>query len=164
MTNQNDLALQLYKANLEFYLRLGRLLQENSKRWMELGTRMLGDSIAEFSAEVEQLLKSQDWQALATLPGEIFWRQLQQRMGDDQTMAQLALNAQTAFARGLQDALKHWQEATAQAFGGIYDADTLRANFGDFLKPWKDLTAAAASAASSMQNNPSTGGARGEGK
>jgi hypothetical protein len=31
---------------------------------------------------VEQLLKAQDWTALASMPGETFWRLLQQRMGD----------------------------------------------------------------------------------
>lgn len=159
MNIDNDLSLHLYKANLELYLRLGRLLQENSRRWLELGTRVLGDSISESGAEVEQLLKTQDWQALASLPGDIFWRQLQRRMGDNQTMAQLALSAQTAFASGLQDALKSWQETSAKTLGQTFDADALRHAFGDAFKSWTPWWPAADATAESSQGKDAGRGA-----
>ena len=82
MANPSDLPLSLYKANTEFQLRVNKLVMENWKKWLELSTRAMDDGIAEQQARVEQLIKAQDWAALASMPADTFWRQLQQRMGD----------------------------------------------------------------------------------
>lgn len=139
MSINTDLPLNLHKANLELQLRLGRLLQENQRKWLELGSRALGESIAESSAELEQVLKTQDWQALATLPGETFWRQLQQRFGDSQAVTQIAVSAQTAFATGLQEALQAWQKETAQALGGVADVNTFTSTVNGMLQQWNQF-------------------------
>jgi post-segregation antitoxin (ccd killing protein) len=141
-----DLPLNLHKANLELQLRLGRLLQENQRKWLELSSRAISEGIAESSAELEQVLKTQDWQALAALPGEAFWRQLQQRMGDSQALTQMAISAQTAFAAGLQEALQAWQKETAQALSGAGDFSNIQGIFNDMLQQWNQFWPGAAGA------------------
>ena len=106
MSNANTLPLDLYKANLELQVRIGKLFQEGGKQWLDYGYRLASDGIAESDAEIAQLLQSEDWQKLATLPAEAFWRQLQQRFGDSQAAAQIAITAQTGFAHGLQEAVQ----------------------------------------------------------
>ncbi|MFT4256237.1 MAG: phasin family protein [Pseudoxanthomonas sp.] len=117
MSNANQLPLSLYKANLELQTRLGKLLQESSRQWIDYGYRLANGGIAESNAEIEELLRTQDWQKLATLPAESFWRQLQQRFGDSQALAQIAAAAQAEFAHGVQEAVQAWQKETAAAFG-----------------------------------------------
>lgn len=134
MSIDSNLPLALHKANIEFYLRIGKLLQEGGQQWLELGNRAFGDGIAESGAEVQQLLQTQDWQALATLPAEAFWRQLQQRFGDAQAVAQIAISGQTRFASGLHEAIQAWQQESAQALSGLGNATVSNTAFGDFLR------------------------------
>lgn len=142
MSFDHDLPLALYKANLEFYLKTGKLLQESGQGWLDIGTRAFGDGIAEASAEVDQLIKSGDWQALAALPHDAYWRQLQQRFGDSQAIAQIAISHQTQFFAGLQEALKVWQEESAEILGASGNAFPLEAGFEELLQPWNTLVAA----------------------
>ncbi len=141
MSFDHDLPLTLYKANLEFYLKTGKLLQESGQRWLEIGTRAFGDGIAESRAEVDQLIRSGDWQALAALPQDAYWRQLQQRFGDSQAVAQIAISNQTQFFAGLQEALQTWQEESAAALGVATHALPLNATIEDLLQQWDTLSA-----------------------
>ena len=70
MSNET-IPLNLFKANLELQLRLQRLVQENGQQWLENATRAGKDGIAESGAEIESLLKAQNWQELATLPARV---------------------------------------------------------------------------------------------
>ena len=83
MSNET-IPLNLFKANLELQLRLQRLVQENGQQWLENATRAGKDGIAESGAEIESLLKAQNWQELATLPAQAFWRQFQYHVGGAQ--------------------------------------------------------------------------------
>ncbi len=144
MSFDHDLPLALYKANLEFYLKTGKLLQESGQGWLDIGTRAFGDGIAEASAEVDQLIKSGDWQALAALPHDAYWRQLQQRFGDSQAIAQIAISHQTQFFAGLQEALQAWQEESAEILGTSGHAFPLDTSaFEELLQSWPTLAAAA---------------------
>ena len=69
------LPLNLLKANAELQLRLTRLLQESSHQWLDSVKEASSQGIAETSAEIEGVLRSANWQALASLPPEAFWRQ-----------------------------------------------------------------------------------------
>lgn len=135
MANPSDLPLSLYKANTELQLRVNKLVMENWKKWLELSTRAMDDGIAEQPARVEQLIKAQDWAALASMPADTFWRQLQQRMGDASVTNQIAANVQAHFAKGLQDAVQTWQKDTASALGGVGDM-SLSEPWKDILSPW----------------------------
>ncbi|MFT3761332.1 MAG: phasin family protein [Pseudoxanthomonas sp.] len=136
MSNANELPLNLYKANLELQARLGKLLQESSRQWIDYGYRLVNDGIAESNAEIDELLQTEDWQKLATLPAESFWRQLQQRFGDSQAVMQIAAAAQTDFARGLQEAVQAWQKETAEAFG---ESPLASFDWPESFQPWESL-------------------------
>ena len=146
MSNANTLPLDLYKANLELQVRIGKLFQEGGKQWLDYGYRLASDVIAESDAEIAQLLQSEDWQKLATLPAEAFWRQLQQRLGDSQAAAQIAITAQTGFAHGLQEAVQAWQQQTAGVLGEVAPAALSGGDspWANLFKPWQQLLQAAA--------------------
>ena len=135
MATPSDLPMSLYKANTEFQLRVNKLVMENWKKWLELSTRAMDDGIAEQQARVEQLIKAQDWAALASMPADAFWRQLQQRMGDASVTNQIAANVQAHFAQGLQDAVQTWQKDTARALGQVGEVG-LAEPWKDILSPW----------------------------
>ncbi|RAO77194.1 phasin family protein [Dyella jiangningensis] len=135
MNHTNDLPLALYKANSELQLRISKLVMENWKKWLELSTRAMDDGIAESQARVEQLLKAQDWAALASMPAETFGRMLQQRLGDANVTNHIAASVQAHFAQGLQEAVQTWQKDTARALGGMSDLGSA-AN-----APWTDAMA-----------------------
>lgn len=115
MTDPTDLPLALYQANFDLQVRIGELLQDSGRHWLEFGQRLVNDGLVENGAELQQLMAAGDWQKLAALPADAFWRQLQQRFGDQQAAAQIAVAAQSSFARDLQDALSRWQQETIAA-------------------------------------------------
>ncbi|WP_158636513.1 phasin family protein [Luteimonas marina] len=119
MGNASDLALALWKANLDLQLRIGQLVQDSGRDWLELGTRAAGGGAAELDAGLRKLMRGGDWQALAALPVEAFWRQAEQRVGDGQALNQIALQAQDSFASGVLEALQDWQQALAEAWNGV---------------------------------------------
>lgn len=138
MGNASDLPLALWKANLDLQLRLGRLVQDSGREWMELGTRAAGEGAAEFDAEFRRLLRGGDWQALAALPVEAFWRQAEQRVGDGQALNQLALRVQDGFVRGLVEALQDWQAQLAAAWS---DAGAGVDGVPGLAEAWQSLAA-----------------------
>lgn len=140
MSDISKLPLNLYKANLGLQVKLGRLFQESGRQWIDYGYRLVNDGIVESNAEAEALLTAEHWQKLATLPAESFWRQLQQRFGDSQAVAQIAVTAQTDFARGLQEAVKAWQKETVQALGNTALAlPPGAAPWAELFKPWEQF-------------------------
>ena len=115
MNDPTDLPLALYQANFDLQVRIGELLQDSGRHWLEFGQRLVNDGLVENGAELQQLMAAGDWQKLAALPADAFWRQLQQRFGDQQATTQIVVAAQASFARGLQDALAAWQRDTIAA-------------------------------------------------
>jgi len=115
MKDPTALPLSLYQANADLQTRIGALIQDSGRQWLDYARRLVGDCVAEGNAGLQGVLLAQDWQRLAALPADAFWRQLQQRFGDQQATAQAAVAAQTAFANGLQEALGDWQRDTAAA-------------------------------------------------
>jgi hypothetical protein len=133
-TQQNDVPFELYKANLQFALRANKLLKECGQRWLDTFDHAVGDSIAETQEEIDKVTLNDDWQSLATIPGETILRLMQERVGDTQSIAQAALNNQTRFLTGLQDAFLIWQRETAKAVGGLEGSKPLNVAMGDFFK------------------------------
>ncbi|KAF1697290.1 hypothetical protein CSC62_08805 [Pseudoxanthomonas jiangsuensis] len=126
------LPLDLYKANIELQLRLTRLLQDSGRQWLDAIQHTTEEGIAETTAEIEGLLRTSNWQSLATLPNEAFWRLFQQRSGDVQLVNQIALKNQTSFTTGMQQALETWQKSVASAVGSAGNAQPLQ----DMLNQW----------------------------
>jgi len=156
MNDPTALPLALYQANAALQARLGQLLQASGQHWLELGQRLFQDGLADARAGQDQLSRaSGDWQALAALPAEAFWRQLQQRFGDQQAATQVAVAAQTAFARGLQEALQAWQEDTVQALEAAGLALPLSGDWAALFAHWPPPPGRASQAAASA--SPATG-------
>ena len=143
MAPASDLPLALWQANLDLQMRIARLLQDNGREWLDMGLRAVGEGAVEFDAESRALWRSGDWQALAALPVETLWRQLEQRVGDGQALAQVALSAQDAFAGGVASALQDWQATVTRA---LSDAGVGTAGVGlspfdawqEALAPWRE--------------------------
>ncbi len=135
--------LHLLKAQLELQLHLGRLLQESGQQWLEHAARSGPERIAETGSEIEGVQQTSNWQELATLPAQAFWRQTHLRMGHAQALAQTAVASQMALAQGVQQAVQDWQRQVAGALGGTQGA-------ADTTVPWSDLLARWTAAAQSM--------------
>lgn len=148
MTTVTELPLNLYKTNLELQLRIAGLIQESMQKWMDLGKYIMDDGIAESTDEVEQLLKSRDLRTLSTLPGEAFLHQLLLGFGDAEAAAKTALEAQTSFVTGLQNAMRTWQKDTAQIVSQAGIDASSGIVWNDLLKAWnpapQSISAAAA--------------------
>ena len=159
MSDISKLPLNLYKANLGLQVKLGRLFQESGRQWIDYGYRLVNDGIVESNAEAEALLTAEDWQKLATLPAESFWRQLQQRFGDSQAVAQIAVTAQTDFANGLQEAVKAWQKETVEALGHTpFALPQGGAPWTELFKPWEPFLPKLETGATAPAEKAATGG------
>lgn len=134
MSHEN-FALNLCKANGELQLEFGRLLLENAQRNGELLQRSAAQGLAEARAGIDGLQGAADWQALTRLPAESFPSAVQRRLAESQTIGQLAVQNQAAFASGVQQALVRWQQAVTRHGAEPQAA----AAVPDWLKPWAAL-------------------------
>lgn len=134
MSTHTAFPLELYKANLDLQLRIAGLFQESARKWFELGKCAIDDGIVEAAAETEQLFKTRDWRTLTTLSGEAFLHQLLLGIGDTKGAAGVAMEAQTAFVAGLQDAIQTWRRDAARIVAGI--DIPLSPAWTDLLKQW----------------------------
>lgn len=136
--NATTLPFNLYKVNLGLQARIIKLVQTNSQQWLDIGYHAAKDGLAESTAEIEQILKAGDWQKLAALPAESFGRLSQKNVAEGQALAKTLFDSQTAFAEGLQDAVKTWQKETAGLFGeSPVAAPFVNAEWADLFKPWE---------------------------
>lgn len=119
MSTDTLLPFALYQAHLRLWLRAQALLQESQAQWVALGTQTLRDGIDEVRCETGDLLQSASWPALAALPAHTFWHGVQGQVTAAQGVVQTALGNQASFAAGWRRALADWQEASADAVGGI---------------------------------------------
>jgi len=131
----DELPIHLYKANAELQLRVTRLLQESGHRWIEAMQQLSADGVLETTSRIQGLQQAADWQALATLPSDVFWRLCQGRMGDAQAVGQVAVKSQTAFADGLRQALADWQESVSKALGSNAEAPSVAQLFQQWTQP-----------------------------
>jgi hypothetical protein len=138
----SELPIQLYKANGELQLQITRLLQESSHQWLEAMQQLSAGSMLETTSRTQNLQQAADWQALATLPSEVFWRHYQDRIGDAQAAGQAAAKSQTAFAEGLRQSLTTWQESVSEAFGASGDTASFVQICQQWTQPWTSLDTA----------------------
>jgi hypothetical protein len=138
----NELPIHLYKANAELQLQITRLLQESSHHWLEAMQQLSAGGVLETISRIQGLQQAADWQALATLPSEVFWRLCQGRMGDTQAVGQVAAKSQVAFVNGLRQAVATWQESVSEAFGASGDAASFMQLCQRWAQPWTAPSAA----------------------
>jgi len=134
--NTEILPVDLYKANVELQLRITRLLQEGALRWLESVQKSSAEGVAEITAGIEGLQGSANWQSMAMLPAETFWRAFQHRVNDGQAINQLAIKNQAAFTTGMQQALESWQKAVIGVLGGSQSTQPLLQAFGQLGAAW----------------------------
>lgn len=131
-----ELPLSLYKANTELQLQFTRLLQQASHDWLEAAQQLSAEGIQETAAQIHGLLNTADWQAATALPAEVFWRVLEGRLRDVQSINRVAMKSQAAFADGVREALGHWQEAVSAAFGVDPDDAAFARLYQQWIQPW----------------------------
>jgi hypothetical protein len=136
----SELPIHLYKANAELQLQVTRLLQESGNHWLEAMQQLSTDGVQETTSRIQGLQQAADWQALATLPSEVFLRVFRGRMGNAQAVGQAAAKSQAAFANGLRQALVAWQESVSEAFSS--SAETT--SFAQVCQQWAQSWAAPA--------------------
>lgn len=134
--SMETLPLDLYKANVELQLRITRLLQEGGHRWLESVQKSSMRSMEQTTAEIEGLLKTGNWQSLATLPADTFWRLFQHGANDSQTINQLAIQNQAEFTTGLQAALEAWQKSVIGVASNTSAAVPIMDIFKQWGAPW----------------------------
>jgi hypothetical protein len=132
----SDLPILLYKANAQLQLQITRLLQESGHQWLEAMQQLSVHGVQETTSRIQGLQQAADWQALATLPSEVFWRLCQGRMGDAQAVGQAAAKSQAAFADGLRQALATWQESVSETFGASADTASFAQLYQQWTQPW----------------------------
>ena len=132
----SELPIQLYKANAELQLQITRLLQESGHHWLEAMQQLSAGSMLETTSRIQNLQQAADWQALATLPSEVFWRLCQGRMGDAQAVGQAAAKSQAAFADGLRQSFSVWQVSVSEAFGASGDTASFAQLCQQWAQPW----------------------------
>lgn len=137
-----NLPLSLHKANVALWLRTTQLLQESGQLWLERGSQVVDDNLEEARSCVDQLRESEDWQALAALPGRVAWRVLSQQVGSLQAAAETTLSVQMAFASGWQQALATWQKESAHALTRADDAMPIQTSLRALLRGWSGLSEA----------------------
>ncbi|MGT2509407.1 phasin family protein [Cupriavidus basilensis] len=134
MISDLNLSFAQYKANLALLLRTAKLLQEGRQLWLATGTERINDRISETGAELDQLIESEDWQALTALPSRTTWRLLQRQMSDLQAITEAAIGNQTAFFDGYQQAMASWQQESALALSQTASAMPIHAMWKSLLQ------------------------------
>lgn len=117
MSNASHLPLALYRANLELWLRIGQLLEDNREQWSELLGHELQERVAA-AGEGSRLQSSADWSSLM-VPGSGLWQLAEQQVADLQALARDAGGNQMTFVNGFQQALEQWRQDTTDAFGQV---------------------------------------------
>mgnify|MGYP001637221164 CR=1 FL=1 len=140
--SMETLPLDLYKANVELQLRITRLLQQGGHRWLESVQQSSMRSVEQTTAEIEGLLQTGNWQSLATLPADTFWRLFQHGVNDSQTINELAIQNQTEFTNGLQEALEAWQKSVMAVASNTSAALPVMDIFKQWGAPWANAASA----------------------
>ena len=146
--------LNLFKANAELQLRIAQLMRESGHRWLAAVHLVSAEGVSETSAELEGLLRSGDWQSLASLPAEAFWRRFENRMSDAKSASDIAIKNQEAFANGLQQALEIWQKAVSDALRADASPDMPTMPLPDVFKQWLAAWTPAAQEQEPAQSGP----------
>ena len=106
----------LYQANIDLALRIAALLQENGKQWFDLFAEEASTRLEEGLSQVAGFGQSLSLEKLSSLPADAATQLLQVDMGRWQALLASAVENQSHFAEGVQQALKQWQGACSNAF------------------------------------------------
>lgn len=109
----------LYQANIDLALRIAALLQENGKQWFDLFAEEASTRLEEGLSQAGSLGQGMSLEKLAALPADAATQFLQIDVGRWQTLLSHAVDNQSQFAHGVQEALSQWQDACSGAFDAV---------------------------------------------
>ncbi|MCX7556578.1 hypothetical protein OS187_07040 [Xanthomonadaceae bacterium JHOS43] len=115
----------LYQANIDLALRIAALLQENGKQWFDLFAEEASTRLEEGLSQAGSLGRGLSLEKLASLPADAATQFLQIDLGRWQALLSSAVQNQSHFADGLQEALGQWQAACTEAFDTVTSGDVL---------------------------------------
>jgi hypothetical protein len=139
--NEQRTAHPSLQSQCRAQLQITRLLQESGHHWLEAVQQLSAGSVLETTSRIQNLQQAADWQALATLPSEVFWRLCQGRMGDTQAVGKCSQEP-GRLCRWLRQALTTWQESVSEAFGASGDAASFTQLCQHWTQPWTAPSAA----------------------
>jgi hypothetical protein len=132
----NELPIHLYKANAERNCRSRACCGRAAITGSEAVQQLSAGSVLETTSRIQGLQQAADWQALATLPSEVFWRLCQGRMGDAQAVRQVAAKSQAAFAEWTAPGAHDLAGVCLEAFGASGDAASFTQLCQRWTQPW----------------------------
>ncbi len=115
MPHNHNLPLALQRAQMTYWMRIGELLHDSRRRWLELAHHALVRDTHVARADTVETKQSPDWTALASLPMHAGWRMLNHGVSNTRDLTLTAINNHTAFDAGMRRALAQWQIETGQA-------------------------------------------------
>ena len=74
MTIEPDRLLALAKSNAALLLQIDKLLQQRRKLWLEAWVKSFQDRCDLCQDDMREALAGKDWNKLAALPAESFWK------------------------------------------------------------------------------------------
>lgn len=119
MTVDASIPKALYQANIDLALRIAALLQENGKQWFDLFAEEASTRFDEGVSSFGALGSEFSLEKLAALPADAAAQFLQLDVSRWQAMITHAVENQTLFSDGLQEALREWQAACSEAFDAV---------------------------------------------
>ncbi|RMX08297.1 hypothetical protein D8I35_04120 [Corticibacter populi] len=129
-----------YKASLELWSKISKDVQAGSQQWLEEAARLANEDMKQTNEQLQQLVKDQNWVALAGLPQEAAWRTYTHQLAAWQTVVQELAQHQPDFNTGIQKTVSGWQEDALKSFNQAFGAFQQPELVQKFFQP---LTAAA---------------------
>lgn len=109
----------LYQANIDLALRIAALLQENGKQWFDLFAEEASARLEEGLSQAGSFGSGLSLDKLSSLPADAATQFLRIDMGRWQALLSSAVENQSHFAEGVQQALGQWQDACSEAFDTV---------------------------------------------
>lgn len=131
--------LTLYKVNLQFTFRLCDLLRDNALRWSEAGNRAVDSCAAELESAATRMLDAGDWNSLAFISSDLYWKALQLQTRAVQHLAETTLSNHTTLSAATQEAVSAWQQEAASALKETTGAMPISTTLQDYLQDYLHL-------------------------
>jgi leucyl aminopeptidase (aminopeptidase T) len=131
--------LTLYKVNLQFSFRLCDLLRENALRWSEAGNRAVDACAAELESATTRMLDAGDWNSLAFISNDLYWKALQLQTRAVQQLSETTLGNQTTLSSATQEAVSAWQKEASAALKETTGAMPISTTLQDYLQDYLHL-------------------------
>ncbi|GAA5235622.1 phasin family protein [Verticiella sediminum] len=107
----------LYQANIDLTRELVDACRQNGEDWLQLTQRMLSGSLSEPAREADALAHAPDPSAFAAVAATGACQQWDRACADVQTLMEMSMANQTAFAAAVGRAVGEWQRQVSAVVG-----------------------------------------------